>query len=287
MRIRGGDLEGGGARVSARARACSRLSLFLLAPQINVHSFPSRSVESFETARVRRHAERAEETRERNGSELVQRSRLFPAVRARRTIRTSEGGRMSEREGGRGGRGGKEAEEQGWRGGGKRRVGGGAESRGARERRFKGKKEEAAEGKGTRARGERGREGDRERERSTNMVGKEGAWRTGRSLRSSAGNSAATAGAVTSTLRRAVAALHGKASRFASDNGAPRQRPPDCRRRHPSNRLSARIPTPTLGKLPREKSAVQRDALSDPRRCATAYLNCVPDYERRCATSKR
>ncbi|KYN43760.1 hypothetical protein ALC56_02023, partial [Trachymyrmex septentrionalis] len=47
---------------------------------------PEITVASFETARVRRHAERAEETRQRNGSELVQRSRPFPAVRARRTI---------------------------------------------------------------------------------------------------------------------------------------------------------------------------------------------------------
>jgi len=34
------------------------------------------------TARVRRHAERAEETRERNGSELVHRSRPFLTARA-------------------------------------------------------------------------------------------------------------------------------------------------------------------------------------------------------------
>lgn len=47
---------------------------------------------------------------------------------------------------------------------------------------------------------------------------KEGAWRTGRSLRSSAGSSAAAGRGDLDGA--ACAALHGKASRFASDNGA-------------------------------------------------------------------
>lgn len=46
----------------------------------------------------------------------------------------------------------------------------------------------------------------------------EGAWRTGRSLRSSAGSSAAAGRGDLDGAARA--ALHGKASRFASDNGA-------------------------------------------------------------------
>jgi len=47
------------------------------------------------------------------------------------------------------------------------------------------------------------------------------AWRTGRSLRSSAGSSAAAGrGDLDVAERAAAAALHGKASRFASDNGA-------------------------------------------------------------------
>lgn len=61
------------------------------------------------------------------------------------------------------------------------------ESCGARERRFKGKKEEVVDEKGTRVE----YEGERERERNTDG-GEEGAWRTGRSLHSSAGSSAAT-----------------------------------------------------------------------------------------------
>ncbi|KYQ51291.1 hypothetical protein ALC60_09582 [Trachymyrmex zeteki] len=97
--------------VHQRARA-----LFLFAPQINVHSFLSRSIASFETARVRRHAERAEETRERNGSELVQRSRPFPVDE-----RAGEEEEVAEAEE-------QEEEEE------ERDDGGEAESHGARER---------------------------------------------------------------------------------------------------------------------------------------------------------
>lgn len=167
-------------------RARARPFSFSLHPRINTHSFLSRSVASFETARVRRHAERAKETRERNGSELVQRSWPFPALRARRTMRTYEEGqderaREEEEEV-------EKAEEQEKR----RRETAQAESRGGtRERRFKGKKEEVTPMEKEHALRERGRERDREEERNT-AGGEEGAWRTGRSLRSSAGSSAAT-----------------------------------------------------------------------------------------------
>lgn len=65
--------SGGGGRASERARVG--------APRINV-ALLSHSLASLETARVRRHAERAEETREGNALELVRRSRPFPTARA-------------------------------------------------------------------------------------------------------------------------------------------------------------------------------------------------------------
>lgn len=58
----------------------------------------------------------------------------------------------------------------------------------------------------------------RERRVGAGKGEKEGAWRTGRSLRSSAGSSAAAGRGDLDGA--ACAALHGKASRFASDNGA-------------------------------------------------------------------
>lgn len=61
----------------------------------------------------------------------------------------------------------------------------------------------------------------REREREIEEQGGGGrAWRTRRSLRSSAGSSAAAGRGDLDVAESAAAALHGKASRFASDNGA-------------------------------------------------------------------
>lgn len=120
-------------------------------------------------------------------------------ARARRTMRTCEEGQDERvREGVR------EKEKERWR-------------RGARERRFKGKKEEVAAIKKERAE----KEGERELEE---QGGGGRAWRTGRNLRSSAGSSALSYSRARWSRRynreRAAAALHGKASRFASDNGA-------------------------------------------------------------------
>lgn len=65
-------------------------------------------------------------------------------------------------------------------------------------------------------------------------------------------------GAVTSTSQRAVAVLHGKASRFASDNGAAT--------------ASSSLPFPHESlRPPGDRESSWRDALSD----ATACLDCM------------
>lgn len=80
----------------------------------------------------------------------------------------------------------------------------------------------------------------------------ERAWRerTGRSLRSSAGNSAATGRGDLDGAARATAALHGKASRFASDNGAASSSLPFPCTIHPVNEES-------------REGCSRRDTLSD------------------------
>lgn len=107
-----------------------------------------------------------------------------------------------------------------------------AESCRARERRFKGKKEEVVDGKG-KARKERGR--GREIGNEIQLEGREHGEPVAASARQL--EAQLQPGAVTSTLQRAVAVPHGKASRFASDNGAAIA----------SSRLPypLRIPTPT------------------------------------------
>lgn len=152
-----------------------------------------------------------------------------------------------------------------------------AESRGARERRFKGKKEEAADGKGTRQENEEEkRREERERAREIQLEGRKEPWRTGRSLRSSAGSSAATGRGDLD-----VATRGGGASRKSESIREPITVP---RQRLVLVALSARIPTPSR-KLLRERcfAAAWNAFGSD----ATALCLGYTTAERYCVRSEK